>query len=154
MIDSYRFMGTSLSNLTNNLSEINKNECKSCKKKNISTNCAFIKLKNNVLICKCKKCNNKSYKSIDAIKVKFPNKYQFCNNDNNKFLLLLRKGVYPYKYMDDWERFNETTLPPKKSFYSELNLEYINNEDYKHAQKVWDTFNIQNLGEYHDVYVQ
>ena len=56
--------------------------------------------------------------------------------------------------MDDWERFNKTTLPPKKSFYSELNLEYISNEDYKHAQKVWDTFNIQNLGEYHDLYVQ
>ena len=45
-------------------------------------------------------------------------------------------------------------LPPKKSFYSELNLEHISNEDYKHAQKVWDTFNIQNLGEYHDLYVQ
>ena len=50
-IDSYRFMCTSLSNLTNNLSEINKNECKSCKeRKTISTNCAFIKFKNNVLI--------------------------------------------------------------------------------------------------------
>ena len=45
-------------------------------------------------------------------------------------------------------------LPPKKSIYSELNLEHIINKDYKHAQKVWDTFNIQNLGEYHDLYVQ
>ena len=45
-------------------------------------------------------------------------------------------------------------LPPKKSFYSELNLEGIINKDYKHAQKVWDTFNVQNLGEYHDLYVQ
>ena len=54
-IDSYRFMSASLSNLTNNLSEINKNECKSCKeRKNISTNCAFMKLKNNVLIYSCK----------------------------------------------------------------------------------------------------
>ena len=128
-------MSASLSNLTNNLSEINKNECKSCKeRKNISTNRAFIKLKNNVLIYRCKKCNNKSYKSIDALKIKFPNTYQFCNNYNNKFLLLLRKGVYPYEYMDNWERFNETMLPPKKSFYSELNLEDISNEDYKHAQ--------------------
>ena len=72
----------------------------------------------------------------------------------NKCLLLLRKGVYPCEYMDNWERFNETMLPPKKSFYSELNLEDISNEDYKHAQKIWDTFNIQNLGEYHDLYVQ
>ena len=76
-INSYRFMSASLSNLTNNLSEINKNECKSCKeRKNISTNCAFMKLKNNVLIYRCKKCNTQSCKSIDAIKIKFPDTYQ------------------------------------------------------------------------------
>ena len=92
------------------------------------------------------------YKSIDTIKIKFPNTYQFCNNDNNKFLLLLRKGIYPYEYMDNSERFNETMLPAKNSFYSEFNLEDINNEDYK--QIVWDTFNMQNLGKYHDLYVQ
>ena len=56
--------------------------------------------------------------------------------------------------MDSWERFNETSLAPKESFYSELNLEGISNKDYLHAQKVWDTFEIRNLGEYHDLYVQ
>ena len=56
--------------------------------------------------------------------------------------------------MDSWERFNETSLPPKESFYSELNLEGISNKDYLHAKKVWDTFEIRNLGEYHDLYVQ
>ena len=56
--------------------------------------------------------------------------------------------------MDSWERFNETSLPPKESFYSELNLEDINDKDYLHAQKVWDAFEIKNLGEYHDLYVQ
>ena len=117
---SYKYMGTSLSNLTNNLSEINKNECKSCKeRKNISTNFTFIKLKSNILSYRCKNCYNKSYKSTGAIKIKFPNTYQFCNNDNNKFLLLLTKRVYTYEYMDKWERFNENMLPPKKSFYSE-----------------------------------
>ena len=55
--------------------------------------------------------------------------------------------------MDSWERFNETLLPPKNSFYIKLNLENITDEDYKHTQKVWDTFNI-NLGRYHDLYVQ
>ena len=89
----------------------------------------FYYIKNNVLIYRCKKCNNKLYKSIDALKFKFPNPYQFCNNDNNKFLLLLRKRVYSYEYMDNWERFNEIILPPKKSFYSELNLEDITNKD-------------------------
>ena len=57
-------------------------------------------------------------------------------------------------YMDSWEKFNETALPPKKDFYSNLNLEDFSDEDYKHAQKVWDVFEIKNLGEYHDLYVQ
>ena len=59
--------------------------------------------------------------------------------------------------MDSWEKFNETVLPPKKDFYSNLNLEDISNEDfedYAHAQKVWDVFEIKNLGECHDLYVQ
>ena len=68
--------------------------------------------------------------------------------------MLLRKGVYPYEYMDSWEKFDETTLPPKEAFYSNLNLEDISDEDYAHAQKVWDVFEINNLGEYHDLYVQ
>ena len=85
---------------------------------------------------------------------KFPNTYQLCNKDLNKFALLLRKGVYPYEYMDSWKRFKEESLPDKESFYSELNNEHITDEDYAHAQKVWDTFKIKNLGEYHDLYVQ
>ena len=60
--------------------------------------------------------------------------------------------------MDSWERFNEETIPPKippkKEFYSSLYLEDITDEDYKHANKVWSTFNMKNLGEYHDLYVQ
>ena len=56
--------------------------------------------------------------------------------------------------MDSWERFNETSLPPKKTFYSKLNLEDISNKDYLHAEKVWDTFEIRTLGEFHDLYVQ
>ena len=67
---------------------------------------------------------------------KFPNTYQLCNKDLNKFALSLRKDVYPYEYMDSWERFNETSLPDKKYFYSELNNEHITDEDYEHPQKV------------------
>ena len=80
--------------------------------------------------------------------------HKFCNKDLNKFSVLLRKGVYPYEYMDSWEKFNETELPDKESFYSELNKEDITDEDYVHAQIVWDVFEIKNLGEYHDLYVQ
>ena len=56
--------------------------------------------------------------------------------------------------MDSWKRFKEESLPDKESFYSKLNKEGISDEDYVHAQKVWDALNIKNLGEYHDFYVQ
>ena len=68
--------------------------------------------------------------------------------------MLRRKGVYPYEYMDSWEKLDGTTLPSKEAFYSNLNLENITDEDYLHAQKVWEVFEIKNLGEYHDLYVQ
>ena len=56
--------------------------------------------------------------------------------------------------MDSWERFNETSLPNKKSFYSKLNLEDITDKDYAHAQKVFEEFKLKNLGDYHGLYVQ
>ena len=56
--------------------------------------------------------------------------------------------------MDSWERFDENTIPPKEAFYSELNLEGISDADYEHVKKVWEAFEIKNLGEYHDLYVQ
>ena len=66
---------------------------------------------------------------------------------------MLRKGVYPYEHMDSWKRFNETSLPDKEDFYSNLNTEYITDADYDNAIKVWRNFEIKNLGEYHDLYV-
>ena len=72
-------------------------------------------------------------KLVNGLIKLFPNIHQFCNGDINKFVLLLRKGVYPCEYMDSWERFDETSLPDKKAFYSELYLEDITNKDYTHA---------------------
>ena len=114
----------------------------------------LIRLKNNELYYKCKECNDESYKSINELNKKFLNTYKFCNEDVNNFVLLLRKGVYPYEYMDRWEKFNETTLPPKEAFYSKLNKEGIIDEDCAHAQKVWKVSEMKNLGEYHHLYVQ
>ena len=154
-IDSYRFMPSKLSDLIDNLSGINNNECKSCmERKKIKSECNFIGLKNNRLNYKCKECGKKCSKLIHEAIKDFPITYQFCNGNLNKFVLLLRKGIYPYEYMDTWERFNETSLADKRAFYSESNLEDITNKDYVHAQKVREVFEIKNLGEYHDLYVQ
>ena len=62
--------------------------------------------------------------------------------------LLRKKGVYPYEYMSSFEKFEETQLPPKSEFYSNLKLEDISEDEYNHAKTVWKTFNIKNLGEY------
>ncbi|KAL9982399.1 hypothetical protein ACROYT_G004435 [Oculina patagonica] len=73
---------------------------------------------------------------------------------DESFELLCKKGIYPYEYMDSWERFSETSLPEKEKFYSKLNDENITDEEYKHAQNVWETFGCQTLGDYHDLYVK
>ena len=82
---------------------------------------------------KFREINNKiSY--IPLIK-KLPNTHQLCNKDLNKFELLLRKDVYPYEYMDKWEKFKEESLPDKESFYSELNKKHITDEDFMNMLK-------------------
>ena len=72
----------------------------------------------------------------------------------NKFITLLRKSVYPYGYMDEWNKFDEKELPVKESFYSNLTMEDISNTDYKHANNVFKKFDLNNLGDYHDFYVR
>ena len=129
---SFRFMPTSLSSIVHNLSEkLQSDKCKDCKSE-LDYMLVFNK---------------------ESIKI-FASTYEFCNGDINKYILLLRKGVYPYEYMDSWERFNETSLPDKKAFYSELNLEDITDKDYAHAQKVFKELKQKNLGDYYGLFVQ
>ena len=150
-IDSYRFMSSSLSKLVGNLSEvIHNNKCVDC------NSCLdYIKIENEKLLLKGFDCNTyyKKKFSKDLIK-KFRNTYSFCDNDINKFVLLLRKGVYPYEYVYNWEKFDETPLPNKEDFYSNLNMEDINDIDYRHANNVFKRFELENLKEYHDLYVK
>ena len=68
--------------------------------------------------------------------------------------MLLRKGIYPYEHIDSWEIFDETSLPDKEAFYRKLNEEGISKKDYSYAQKVWQVFEIKNIGKYHDLYIQ
>ena len=67
---------------------------------------------------------------------------------------LLRKCVYPYKYMDSWKRFDERSLLDKEAFYSSLNMEDLTDVDHRHAKRVLKNLNNKNLGDYHDLYVQ
>ena len=150
-IDSFRFMSSSLSKLVDNLSEgIHNNKCSDCK-----SNLDYIKTKTEKLILECYNCKQLYRKKFNKELIKrFASTYEFYNNDLNKFVLLLRKDVYPYEYVDTWEKFSEISLPSKEDFYSNLNMEDISDIDYRHANNVFKRFKLENLGDYHDVYVQ
>ena len=68
--------------------------------------------------------------------------------------MLLRKEIHFYEYIDSWEIFDETSLPDKEAFYSNLNMEGITSVDFRHAKRVYREFNTNNLDGYHDLYVQ
>ena len=150
-IDSFRFMATSLSKLVDNLTDdIHNDKCIKCK-----SNLCFVRAINEKLIFKCIDCEKEYEKEFNNELIeRFANTYKFCDNDLNKCIMLLRKGVYPYEYMDGWDKFNEKIIPVKELFYSNLTLENISETDYAHANNVFKKFNINNLGEYHDLYVR
>ena len=111
--------------------------------------------KDDILIFRCLKCKKNCEINFDKELINnFSGVYYFCKGDINKFVLLLRKGDYPYEYMDNWNIFNEISLPDKKDFYSCLNMENILDIDYTHATRVFKEFKMNNLGDYHDFYVQ
>ena len=122
-IDSFQFMGSSLDKLVKN-------------------------------ITKCGECENCKNKDEDCIDPKYDQlKYTSSMFKNKKLELMARKGVYPYDYMDSFDKFN-SQLPSKEDFYSILNDKHIKNEEYEHVQNVWNTFNLKNMGQYHDLYLK
>ena len=68
--------------------------------------------------------------------------------------LLTEKGVYPYDYMNAFDKFNDEQLPSKEQFYSRLTEEDISNDDYNKATQIWKHFGIKSMGEYHDLYLK
>ena len=143
-------MTSSLSNLVDNLSEgLHSDKCTDCK-----SYLDYMGTKDEQLIFRCFECKKKYEKDFNKELIKkFANIYEFCNEDINKFILLLRKGVYPYEQMDSWERFGEKSLPGKEAFYSSLSMEDITDIDLRHAKRVSKNLSNKNLGDYHDLYV-
>ena len=78
----------------------------------------------------------------------------FENYNDPQRELLIRKGIYPYEYMDSWNKFKETSLPSIEKFYSNLNMSGVSDGDYEHACRVWREFGIRNMGKYHDLYLR
>ena len=160
-------MGSSLSNLVNNLSEgIPRIKCKfghddkkwgTCGIKYKYCECflEYTNFKDDLIQYKYL-CCNKSYQRTfhENLKEQFFNTHKFSNHDDNKFILLLQKGVYPYEYMYGCKKFSETLLPEREDFHSHLNMEDITDADYAHTKRFCKGFEIKNLGEYHDLYVQ
>ena len=110
-IDSARFTGTSSSNLVDNLIEaIYQSKCKDC-----GYFLKYEKVQDNLLKCKYL-CCNKYYSKINWRRTKdtFKDTFKFSNNDIIKFIMSLSKCSLPCQYMDDWEKFNERTLPEKR----------------------------------------
>ena len=70
------------------------------------------------------------------------------------FKLMKREGVYPYEYMNSWEKFEEVSLPPKDAFYSMLNMNSISDQDHEYAHQVWNIREKKTLGCYHDTYLK
>ena len=104
---------------------------------------AFMNCSLDGLVKNLKASGNKHFKHLRT---------EFPNADSQE--LLTRKGVYPYDYMDSFKRFKERHLPSRDQFYSKLNDEHISEEDYSHAEKVWEHFHMWNLGKYHDLYLR
>ena len=96
--------------------------------------------------------------SLDSFANNLPdnmfNNLSYFYEEQAKLKLLKRKGVYHYDYMDCFERLSETTLPPIESFYSELNKSGISEDNYTHAQNVWETFEMETLQDYPDLYLK
>ena len=150
-IDSMRFIANSLDSLTNNLVGVSGIPCNEC-----GNSCEITHIDENYIARgKCKDCYSGYSKRQLNKNFIFDNFLNLRVSHNDKqFRLLLRNGVYPYEYMSSWDKFEETQLPPKEAFHSNLNMSDISKYDYEHTQKVWKEFKLKNLGEYHDLYLK
>ena len=144
-------MSTSLLNLVDNLFDgLHSNKCTDC-----ISSLDYMKVEYPQLIFKCLNSNKNYNKDFNNELInRFSITYKFCNENISKFILLLKKGVDSYEYMDSWERFDETSLPNKEDFYSCLIMEDITHTDYRHAKRVFKELKMNSLDDYPGLYVQ
>ena len=114
---------------------------KNIKIKTTNLNMSLKELKITNFLINARNAKKGQWKPINGLFKKFSNSKKFCNNDINKFILLLKKVLI---LMNSWERFDETTIPYKEALYSELNLEGISDGDYIRAQKGFEEFKLKN----------
>jgi len=150
-IDSCRFMKAGLGSLIDNLVGTSTDGWKCCEIEDlelVEIDCEY------VARFECEKCRKVKTRQLDRgeLEKRFSNLRSRCLSDEH-FRLFLRKGVYPYEYMDSFERFEEIAIPPKEAFYSNLNLSDISDIDYQHALKVFKALECRDLGDYHDWYL-
>ena len=93
--------------------------------------------------------HNLKMKGLDHFKI---TKY-WTGENNNLLDLMTKKTVYPYTYINNYDKFKEKCLPAKEYFFNDLTEKSVTDEDYLHAQKVWDAFSLTSLGEFHDIYL-
>ncbi|XP_057297643.1 uncharacterized protein LOC130628676 [Hydractinia symbiolongicarpus] len=156
-IDSCQFMASSLEKLASYLIGTNTAgmKCQQC-----ADTCLEFKNIDDEYIASfcCSSCESNTSKQLDKDRVKANTpamSYYF--SDNELFRLMLRRGIYPYEYMNGWRRFEETELPPREAFYSTLNMNSISDNEYEHTQKVWNAVTPKGpettMGDYHDAYL-
>ncbi|XP_024882124.1 uncharacterized protein LOC112461203 [Temnothorax curvispinosus] len=92
-----------------------------------------------------------SYIDKDKLKIM---RSEFSELSESDFDLLTRKGVFPYEYVDGFDKLLVTELPPREDFYSSLTGETASESNYEHARNVWRCFRVRNLGEYSDLYLK
>ena len=151
-IDSFKFMSTSIDKLVANLTKCGK--CEACK----PGDCTKRYIKDGKIIQykgigRCEKCKNCLLVESRCLSPSDDRLEETKKVFGDKMYLMLRKGVFPYDYFDSLDKLNETQLPPIEEFYSKLNGKQISKDDYEYAKKVWKTFNMKTMREYHDLYL-
>ena len=151
-IDSLKFMSSSLDKLVGNVTKCGKcGTCKpdSCIGRSVSNKGRIIRHKTSYPCLECNNCKKVGKSCVNPVNDNL--KYASKVFKGKKLNLMSKKGVYPYYFMDSFEKFNQTELPAREHFYSILNDQDITNDEYDHARKVWKAFKIKTMGEYHDL---